>query len=46
MKTPGLVISYRLITVLISLTIIVLVVLGLFGIGPLAGPLGGLPVSI
>lgn len=39
MKTPRLVISYRLITVLISLTIIALVVFGMLGIGPMAGPL-------
>jgi hypothetical protein len=37
MKTPPLVISYRLVTVLISLAIIALVGLGMAGIGPLAG---------
>ena len=46
MKTPRLVISYRLITVLISLTIIALVLLGMLGVGPLAGPLGGPLVNI
>jgi hypothetical protein len=40
MKTPPLVITYRLTTVLISLAIIALVGLGVVGIGPLAGLLG------
>ena len=40
MKTPPLVISYRVITVLISLAIIALITLGIADIGPLAGLLG------
>jgi hypothetical protein len=40
MRTPPLVLTYRLITVVISLAIISLVGLGMAGIGPLAGLLG------
>jgi hypothetical protein len=42
MKTPPLIITYRAITVVITLAIIALVGLGIAGHGPLGGPLGGL----
>jgi len=41
MKTPPLVISYRVITVAIAVIIILMVALGPFGIGPLANLLDG-----
>jgi hypothetical protein len=40
MRTPPFVVSFRLLTVVISLTIIALVALGTVGLGPLAGVLG------
>jgi hypothetical protein len=40
MKTPPLVVTYRLITVVISLAIIVVIGLGMAGLGPLGGLLG------
>jgi hypothetical protein len=42
MKTPPLVITYRAITVVLTLAIIALVGLGVAGHGPLGGLLGGL----
>jgi hypothetical protein len=47
MNTPPLVVTYRLISVVISLAIIALVGLGMAGLGPLAGLLGtgGLKVN-
>jgi hypothetical protein len=42
MKTPPLIITYRAITVVITLVIIALVGLGMAGHGPLGGPLSSL----
>ena len=45
MNTPPLVVSYRLVTVILTLAIIALAILTLTGHGPLAGPLGTHPAE-
>jgi hypothetical protein len=48
MTTPQFILTYRLVTVVITGAVILLVVLGTVGIGPLAGVIGptGLKIGI
>jgi len=40
MRTPQFIVTYRLVTVVITASILIIVALGTVGIGPLAGVIG------